>query len=84
MIDVIGLRQAYERKQISEVKWIAGGSNPADAMTKASSKACDALKKLISTNSIDLQAIGQVERNGDVTRDITRDINGDISGGIKD
>ena len=66
MIDVMGLRQAYERKQISEVKWIAGGSNPADAMTKTSSKACDALEKLISTNSIDLQAIGWVERTGDI------------------
>jgi len=65
MIDVMGLRQAYERKQISEVKWIAGGSNPADAMTK--SKACDALEKLITTNSIDIQAIGWVERTGNTT-----------------
>ena len=73
MIDVMGLRQAYERKQISEVKWIAGGSNPADAMTKTSSKACDALERLISTNSIDLQAIGWVERTG-TSGDITRDI----------
>ena len=69
-----------------EVYWIGiylrppNRSNPADAITKASSKACDALEKLISTNSIDLQAIGWVERNGD----ITGDINGDISRGIKD
>jgi hypothetical protein len=68
MIDVMCLRQAYERRQITEVKWIDGESNPADAMTKG--KACAALTNLIDTNSIDLQAIGWVERenglgNGD-------------------
>ena len=34
MIDVISLRQAYERRQITEIKWIEGDANPADAMTK--------------------------------------------------
>jgi hypothetical protein len=60
MIDVMCLRQAYERRQITEVKWIDGESNPADAMTKG--KACTALTSLIDTNKIDLQAIGWVER----------------------
>jgi hypothetical protein len=60
MIDVMCLRQAYERRQITEVKWIDGESNPADAMTKG--KACAALTNLIDTNKIDLQAIGWVER----------------------
>jgi hypothetical protein len=62
MIDVMCLRQAYERRQITEVKWIDGESNPADAMTKG--KACAALTNLIDTNRIDLQAIGWVERSG--------------------
>jgi hypothetical protein len=71
MIDVMCLRQAYERREIAEVKWINGDSNPADAMTKA--KACDALQRLIDTNRIDLKAIGWVERTED-----TKDIDGDV------
>jgi hypothetical protein len=62
MIDVMCLRQAYERRQITEIKWIDGESNPADAMTKG--KACAALTNLIDTNTINLQAIGWVERSG--------------------
>jgi hypothetical protein len=62
MIDVMCLRQAYERRQITEVKWVDGGSNPADAMTK--SRACKALTDLVDTNQIDLRAIGWVERTG--------------------
>ena len=60
MIDVMGLRQAYERRQITKVKWINGESNPADAMTKG--KPCIALSRLINTNRIKLQAIGWVKR----------------------
>jgi len=60
MIDVMALRQSYERRLITDVQWINGESNPADAMTKA--KACPALTQLINTNKIDLQAIGWVER----------------------
>ena len=62
MIDIMCLRQAYERRQITEIKWIDGESNPADAMTK--NKPCAALAKLIDTNQIDLKAIGWVERTG--------------------
>jgi hypothetical protein len=61
MVDVMCLRQAYERRQITEVKWIDGESNPADAMTKG--KPCVALTKLIDSNEIDLRAIGWVERS---------------------
>jgi hypothetical protein len=60
MIDVMCLRQAYERRQITEVKWIDGEANPADAMTKG--KPCAALQRLINTNRIDLQVVGWVER----------------------
>jgi hypothetical protein len=60
MIDVICLRQAYERRQIAEVKWIDGETNPADAMTKG--KPCTALSQLIDTNQVELQAVGWVER----------------------
>ena len=47
------LRQAYERREITEVKWINGNDNPADAMTKV--KPCQALKTLINTNKLDLK-----------------------------
>ena len=60
MIDVMCLRQAYETRLITEVRWIRGESNPADAMTKA--KPCTALTQLIDTNIINVQAEGWVER----------------------
>jgi hypothetical protein len=50
MIDVMCLRQAYERREIAEVKWIRRDSNPADGITK--SKPSNALKRLIDTNII--------------------------------
>ena len=34
MIDILCLRQSYERREIAEVKWISGTSNPTDALTK--------------------------------------------------
>lgn len=62
MIDVMCLRQAYERRLITEVKWIDGEANPADAMTKG--KPCLALTNLVDTNRIDIEAVGWVERSG--------------------
>ena len=60
MIDVMCLRQAYERREIAEVKWIKGESNPADSMTK--SKPSNALKRLIDTNTLQLDVEEWVER----------------------
>ena len=60
MVDLMCLRQSYERREITEVKWISGDSNPADAMTK--SKPCMALRKLIDTNKLDLHVEEWVER----------------------
>jgi hypothetical protein len=50
------LWQAYKRRLITEIKWINGEANPADAITKG--KPCLALTQLIDTNQIDLQAVG--------------------------
>ena len=61
MVDLMCLRQAYERRGIAEIKWIEGNSNPADAMTK--SKACNALKELLDTNRVKLKETEWVERN---------------------
>ena len=48
MIDIIALRQMYERREIDEVRWINSIDNPADAMIKESLN--KALEKFISTN----------------------------------
>ena len=53
MIDIMCLRQAYERREVAEVKWIKGESNPADAMTKT--KPSTALKQLVDINKIKLE-----------------------------
>ena len=55
MIHVQLIRQAYERRELAELKWISGDANPAGAMTKPQGKACDALTKLIDTNEIHLK-----------------------------
>ena len=60
MIDVMCLRQAYERRDITEVKWVEGDTNPADSMTK--SRPSNALKLLIDTNKVQLKERDWVER----------------------
>jgi hypothetical protein len=58
---VMCLQQVYKRREIAEVKWINGDTNPADSMTK--SKPSNALKLLIDTNKVDLVAQEWVERS---------------------
>ncbi|KAI1008166.1 hypothetical protein K3495_g77 [Podosphaera aphanis] len=60
MIDLKALRQAYERREIAEIIWITGESNPADALTKYGGN--QALEQLINTNKVDLKAGAWVER----------------------
>ncbi|KAF1987334.1 hypothetical protein K402DRAFT_463029 [Aulographum hederae CBS 113979] len=63
MIDILCLRQSAERREISEILWIKGEKNPADTMTKV--KHFDALKRLITTNKVDLDHLnGLVDREG--------------------
>jgi hypothetical protein len=54
------LHQAYERREIAEVKWIKGNSNPADAITKA--KPSNTLMQLLDTNTLQLDVKEWVER----------------------
>ena len=61
MVDLMCLRQSYERREIAKIKWINGHSNSADAMTKP--KPCPALRELIDTNHIKLEASEWVERD---------------------
>ncbi len=60
MIHLMGLRQSYERREITEVKWIHWHHNPAGSMTKA--KASWALKNVIETNRINISTTEWVER----------------------
>ncbi|KHJ31234.1 hypothetical protein EV44_g4983 [Erysiphe necator] len=60
MIDITALRQAYERREIAEVIWIMGETNPADALTKHVGN--KALQQIIDTNKVDLKPGAWVER----------------------
>lgn len=62
MIDIMSLRQSYDRREINQIIWIDGLSNPADAMTKA--KPCSALKELIDTGMITVKTKAWIEREG--------------------
>jgi hypothetical protein len=55
IVNLMYLHQAYKQHEITEVKWIRGRNNPADAMTKA--KPYQALKILIDTNKLNLKVI---------------------------
>ena len=61
MIDIACLRQAYERREIAEIIWIKGESNPADAMTK-DKKVNDALTRLIETNKLHIDPESWIDR----------------------
>ena len=61
MVDLMCLRQSYERREIIEIKWISSGTNLADAITKL--KPCLALKHLVDSNKLDLQVVEWVERD---------------------
>lgn len=65
MIDIMALREAYERGELRDIRWIDGRDNPADAMTKAASNT--ALEELINTNEIELRVQGWVSRNDNIT-----------------
>ncbi len=61
MIDIMALREAYERGDLDDIRWIDGRDNPADSMTKAGANAC--LDTLIDTNKLTLRVQGWVNRN---------------------
>jgi hypothetical protein len=60
MIDLMCLRQSYERREITKIRWINEKSNSVDVMTKSNS--CQTLSRLIDTNVIDLRISEWVER----------------------
>ncbi|KAF7570061.1 hypothetical protein PtrM4_100630 [Pyrenophora tritici-repentis] len=60
MIDIMALRQSYERREITEIRWINGEDNPADAFTKASPNR--ALERFIDGNKLTVRVEGWVQR----------------------
>ena len=62
MIIIMALRQSYERREITEIRWIDGKDNPADAMTKSTPN--KALEKFIDSNQLKVRVEGWVQRKG--------------------
>ncbi|KAI0996471.1 hypothetical protein K3495_g11707 [Podosphaera aphanis] len=60
MIDVMAIRESYERRELTEIRWINGKNNPADSMTKVNSTS--ASKTLVETNELRVKLEGWVER----------------------
>ena len=56
MIDIMAIRQSYERRELTEVRWINGANNPADAMTKSAPN--KALRDFIDTNILTVKMEG--------------------------
>ena len=61
MIDNIALREMYERRELVNMRWISGNSNPADAMTKRSPN--KAMQKLIDDNQLTINVEEWVKRS---------------------
>jgi len=65
MIDIMALRQSYERREIAEIRWINGEDNPADALTKA--KPNGALARFIDTNKLTIRVEGSIVRPTEIS-----------------
>jgi hypothetical protein len=61
MIDIMAIRQSYERRELPEIRWINGNSNPAAAMTK--SNAILAIQALVSNNELSVKVQGWALRD---------------------
>ena len=60
IINIIAIRQSYERRELYKIRWINGADNPADAMTKATPNR--ALETFVSTNEICVRVERWVKR----------------------
>jgi hypothetical protein len=61
MINILALRQLYERKKIAKIRWIYNRDNLANALTKATANS--SLKQLVSTNKLVVRIKEHVERS---------------------
>jgi hypothetical protein len=53
MIDIMAIRQVYERQKMHDIRWINNKNNPADAITKGTPNY--AFEKLININRLVLR-----------------------------
>jgi hypothetical protein len=60
IINIMSLRESYERREITEVRWINSKDNPADACIKRTPNL--ALERLVSYNKLKIQVEACVER----------------------
>ncbi|KAI0995534.1 hypothetical protein K3495_g12645, partial [Podosphaera aphanis] len=60
MIDIMALRQSYERRELAEVRWVNAEDNLADSMTKSNPN--KALQNFVDTNRILVRVEGWVMR----------------------
>jgi hypothetical protein len=60
MIDIMALRQSYERREVHEVRWINGNDNLADAFTKGNPN--KSLEQFIDGNEVTIRVEGWVSR----------------------
>jgi hypothetical protein len=60
MIDIMALRQSYERRELHEIRWIHGDDNLADAFTKGTPNR--SLEQFIDSNCATIRVEGWVSR----------------------
>jgi len=60
MIDIMALRQSYERRELHEVRWINGNDNLADAFTKGNPN--KSLEQFVDGNKATIRVEGWVSR----------------------
>ena len=60
MIDIMALRQSYERRELTEVRWINRQDNPADVMTKTTPNKI--LQEFLNNNEITVRLEDWVKR----------------------
>jgi hypothetical protein len=70
MIDIMAIRQAYEQKNVFEIRWINDQNNPANAITKA--KPNRALSNLIDTNRLRLKVQKWVHQGPEKDSDVQK------------
>ncbi|KAF7577959.1 hypothetical protein PtrM4_021990 [Pyrenophora tritici-repentis] len=53
MIDIMAIREGYERGDLTDIRWINRRDNLADVITKAAANT--SIEQLINTNELELQ-----------------------------
>lgn len=71
LIDLAGLREAYELREISQIVWVSSHLNPTDGLTNQG--VCAPLQRLIEKNQHQWSPKAWVERKGDRWTSVNED-----------